>query len=85
MLNILKHFRLLEERNQEQSQILIKGDNQNPSKTLVYLANEFVDEMREVYSPDFSLDGFSDIKIQLILKNILFIRFLHLKFGKNWN
>ncbi len=47
MVGILDHFGLLEEKNQEQSKILIKGDYQNPSESLVYVANEFIDEMME--------------------------------------
>ncbi|MHA1221658.1 MAG: 4Fe-4S binding protein [Candidatus Heimdallarchaeaceae archaeon] len=47
MVGILEHFGLLEEKLQDQSQILIKGDYQNPSEALVYLASEFVDEIME--------------------------------------
>jgi len=46
-MGILEYFGLLEEHTQEQTQILIRGDYKNPSEALVYLANEFVDEMME--------------------------------------
>ena len=42
MIGILEHFGLLEEKNQEQSKILIKGDYQDHSESLVYVANKLI-------------------------------------------